>query len=290
MNEDIFTINSYTTTYTNYSDPFYLLPFGDVHFKNPNHHTELWEEWCDWAEGKERAMFLGMGDYLEWFSDSERRGIQSINLHQSSQKTMDDFAKETCDEFYDTISFMKGKCLGMLEGNHFYQFGNGMTSTQYLCQRLECKYLGATGFVRIRFKYARGNESSKIDVFVHHGKGASRLVGGSLNTVQQMAECAEADIHLMGHDHKKSIGMSSRLSLTDGRTGLNLKEKKILYARTGSFLKGYEPDKPSYVAKSLLNPSDLGTVKIELTPRCKTKEVGGRRVSDKNYIDIHASL
>jgi hypothetical protein len=94
----------------------------------------------------------------------------------------------------------------------------------------------------------------------------------------------------MGHDHKKSIGMSSRLVLTDGRTGINLKEKKILYARTGSFLKGYEPDKPSYVTKSLLNPSDLGTVKIELSPRRKVVEKNGRVVSDKNYIDIHASL
>ncbi len=290
MNQDIFTISAYQQPYENVVDTHYLLPFGDVHYKNPQHHVELWADWCEWAKKKPRSMFIGMGDYLEWFSDSERRGVRSINLHESSEKMMDDFAKETCDEFYSQISFMKGRILGMLEGNHFYQFQNGMTSTQYLCQKLSCKYLGASGFVRIRFCNTRSNDKVKIDVFVHHGKGAARLVGGSLNTVQQMAECAEADIYLMGHDHKKSIGMSSRLVLTDGRTGINLKEKKVLYARTGSFLKGYEPEKPSYVTKSLLNPSDLGTVKIELTPRTKQTEKNGKFFSEKNFVDIHASL
>ena len=165
-----------------------------------------------------------------------------------------------------------------------------MTSTQYLCQKLDCKYLSATAFIRISFKYKHGNRKSKIDIFAHHGKGASRLVGGSLNTVQQMAECAEADVYLMGHDHKKSLGMSSRLRLTDGSTGVDVAERKVLYARTGSFLKGYDIDKPSYVAKALMNPSDLGTVKIELTPKHKKKTVDGRLISDKVVIDIHGSI
>jgi hypothetical protein len=603
MNQDIFTIHRYEVEYNSTTKPHYLHPFGDVHFKNPQHHVELWREWLDWARAKERSMFIGMGDYVEWFSDSERRGVESINLHQSSKATMDDFAKDMCDEFYKQISFMKGKMLGMLEGNHFYMFQNGMTSTQYLCQKLGCKYLGATGFIRLKFQYENGRKGSKVDIFVHHGKGASRLVGGSLSTVQQMAECAEADIYCvddeteiltehgwrkrikikkgdivagfsmgtgeiefvpvlekiefkykgkairfkndninmllhpkhrviyknatsknwrvreaqdiskmtgqikipmcgnsngtnspisshgvkesslcgwivsegtfdvsgirltqkydekcnlirksitecgfefsewkrkdgvtqfyipiryrkiidswlpekknipswlkfcsdeifdafletlvlgdgsvcgkntvtvyqskesfiddlqcacsvhgrrsskyfhkggfkdggwclvitkrstvdialsrnqattedyngmmwcvstathsfvarrdgrtfvtgncMGHDHKKSIGMSSRLCLTDGRTGIHLKEKKILYVGTGSFLKGYDPDKPSYVAKSLLNPTNLGTVKIELTPKNRKNKRDGKVINDSQYVDIHASL
>jgi hypothetical protein len=226
-----------------------------------------------------------MGDYTEWFSDSERLGMHSVRLHESSKKTLDDFAKDHCNKFFEKIKFMKGKLIGLMEGNHHYLFDNGMTSTQYLCQLLSCKYLGATAFTRLSFSYTKGNKKASLDIFSHHGKGASRLVGGSLNTVQQMAECAEADIFLMGHDHKKSVGMSSRLRLTDGRTGTNLREKKILYARTGSFLKGYEDGKNSYVSKAVLNPCDLGTVKIELTP--KNKSAGNL---DRTTIDIHASI
>lgn len=290
MNPDVFTISTFQVPYKGVNDTHYLLPFGDVHFKSTQHHEQLWGEWCEWASKKPRAMFIGMGDFIECFSDSERRGLNSINLHESSNKIMDDFAKDICDEFFKNIKFMSGKLLGLLEGNHFYQFQNGMTSTQYLCQKLDCKYLGASAFVRIRFERTIGGDRMKTDVFAHHGKGSARLVGGSLNSVQQMAECAEADIYLMGHDHKKSVGMSSRLCLTDGRTGIHLKEKTLLYARTGSFLKGYDPDKPSYVAKMLLNPTNLGTVKIELTPKTKKIERDGKFFSEKNYVDIHASL
>lgn len=285
LDESIFTIQLHEIVFENWGIPFYLLPFGDIHDGNANCDEDGFGEWCGWARTKPRARFIGMGDYQEWFSESERVGMNSVRLHQSSKKTIEDFAKDAVRKFFKKISFMKGKLLGLMEGNHFYPFENGMTSTQYLCQLLGCKYLGATALTRLSFKYAKGNKTSKIDVFSHHGKGASRLVGGSLNTVQQMAECAEADIYLMGHDHKKSIGMSSRLALTDGRNGLHIKERKLLYARTGSFLKGYEEGKPSYVSQKLLNPCDLGTVKIELTPRNKKGDT-----CDKTIIDIHASL
>lgn len=296
MNESIFKVNYYEQRFDHTtSEPHYLLPFGDVHYKNPGFHKELWEEWCVWASEKPRSIFIGMGDFIELFSDSERRGMNCVNLHQSSQKTMDDFAKSICDEFIENILFMRGKLLGMHEGNHFYQFQNGMTSTQYMCQKLDCPYLGATALTRISFNYSKTVETkshwrASVDVFSHHGKGASRLVGGSLNTVQQMAECAEANIYLMGHDHKKSIGMSSKLGLTQGKSGIQLREKRLLYARTGSFLKSYENEKPSYVAKALLNPSDLGTVKIELTPKIRYKKGKKRWTNQSLFIDIHASL
>jgi hypothetical protein len=284
MNESIFTVQTYKIDF-NWGDIFYLLPFGDIHDGNPNCHYELFKEWCEWGATKENSIFIGMGDYTEWFSDTERMGMQSVRLHESSKKTLDDFAKEHCKKFSEKIMFMKGKIIGLMEGNHFFLFDNGMTSTQYICQLLSCKYLGATSMTRLVFSYKHGNKKASLDLFTHHGKGSARLVGGSLNTVQQMAECAEADIYLMGHDHKKSLGMSSKLKLTDGRTGTHLRERKLLYARTGSFLKGYEENQPSYVTKALLNPCDLGTVKIELTP--KNKSIG---LSDKTVIDIHASL
>lgn len=293
MNEDSFNISSHYVEFTTLVDTHYLLPFGDIHVGNPNCHDELFGEWCDWASGKKRAIFIGMGDYQEWFSDSERIGMNSVRLHQSSKKTLDDFAKEAVVKFYKKIKFMKGKLIGFVEGNHFYVFENGMTSTQLLCQMLGCKYLGATALSRITFGYSKIKKhrwTCSVDVFTHHGKGASRLVGGSLNTVQQMAECANADIYLMGHDHKKSIGMSSKLELTHGVGGLRLREKKLLYARTGSFLKAYEDGKPSYVAKALLNPADLGTVKIELTPKQKRRYRDGKSISGRLYVDIHASL
>jgi hypothetical protein len=184
---------------------------------------------------------------------------------------------------------MRGKLIGFVEGNHFFKFGSNITSTQYLCEKMGCKYLGASSFIRLSLTHG-GNSRTKVDMFVHHGKGASRLVGGSLNTVQQMAECAVADVYLMGHDHKKSAGMSSRLELTEGSGGVNLRERRLLYARTGSFLKSYEPDRASYVVKALLNPSDIGYVKIEITPVRKQRRKDSGVLEDRVSVNIHASI
>jgi len=100
-----------------------------------------------------------------------------------------------------------------------------------------------------------------------------------------MAEIAEFDIGLMGHDHKKSVGMVDRLKLGDGRATLHLSHRKVVLARTGSFLRGYVPGSVSYVADKMLNPTNLGVVKIEITPRRTTKDG-----IDTVELDIHASI
>jgi hypothetical protein len=84
--------------------------------------------------------------------------------------------------------------------------------------------------------------------------------------------------------------MSSKLELTHGSSGVRLREKKLLYARTGSFLKGYENNAPSYVAKKLLNPTDMGTVKIELTPKQKRIQKDKKLVQSQLVVDIHGSI
>jgi hypothetical protein len=104
-----------------------------------------------------------------------------------------------------------------------------------------------------------------------------------------MENIAEADIFLSGHDHKKWVAMKTRLALSSSGVDVGLNQRKILFCRTGSFLKGYEPDEPSYVAAGGLTPTDLGVVKIELTPKRKTKKEPGVR-HDTFYVDIHASI
>jgi hypothetical protein len=58
-----------------------------------------------------------------------------------------------------------------------------------------------------------------------------------------------------------------------------------LIIRTGGFLKGYEPNASSYIADGAMNPTDLGVVKIEMTPRRDTADG-----NDEYYIDLHASI
>lgn len=262
-------------------DVHYILPFGDVHRSAPLCHVEKWHEFLSWAKTKKNSLFLGMGDYDDLMSAGERSILDRAELHDSSKDTIESMYKFHTEKLAKEMEFMKGKLIGLVEGNHFAVLKNGMTTTQYLCQLLDCKYLGASAFVRVAFVYRDTRESKSIDIWAHHGKGAARLIGGSLNRVQQMAEAANADVYCMGHDHKKSAGTCSKLFLSGQGKNMRLRHKKQLFIRTGSFLKGYEPGQVSYVVDCAMNPTDLGVVKIEITPR----------KSNGDYtLDLHASI
>ncbi len=281
----IFQIHKFEIPFEKYGEPIYLIPFGDVHRSSPLCHLEKWREFLEWARRKKRVYFLGMGDYDDLASASERDILGEKKLHESTQKTIQQLYLDNTKRFYKEISFMRDRVVGLVEGNHYGMFPNGATTTQKLAEFLGCQYLGVSAFIRLIFKHTgRGNTTNSIDIWAHHGKGAARLIGGSLNRVQQMMEAAEASIYLMGHDHKKSVGLVTRLSLR-GQNGLRLHHDKKLFARTGSFLKGYESGEASYIADSAMNPTDLGVIKIELTPRREQ-----RGDVDFSYIDIHASI
>jgi hypothetical protein len=287
LGEQAFEIHRVEINVKDIGKPIYLFPFGDIHRYAPLCHKEQWLDFLDWAKNKPNAYFLGMGDYDDLMSFSERRAVTMANLHESTMSTIDDLFKKRTNDLLTEISFMKGKVIGLLEGNHFGVLTNGgMSTTQIMCDRLGCKYLGGNAYIRLSFKY--GSKRAAIDIWAHHGRGASRGSGGSMNSVEQMIDTAEADIYLMGHDHKKSVAMKTRLVLSSG-SNLEMSHKKILMARTGSFLRGYVPGEPSYIVKAAYSPTDLGVVKIEMTPRRKHLSNKGR-ISDFFYIDVHASI
>lgn len=283
VSESIFTIQHFKIKVKELNKPIYLLPFGDVHRFTKLCDKDKWHKFLSWAEAKENAYFLGMGDYDDFMSFSERRLFQEGNFHETTQDTIKDVITSHCNKFISEIKFMQGKIIGMLEGNHYGKFQSGMTTTQEMCRRLKCAYLGCSSFIRLSFEF--GNKRSAIDIWCHHGKGASRLVGGSLNTVEQMESTAHADIFLMGHDHKKSVGLKTRLRLNPTGGNIRLSQQKVLLARTGSFMRGYVPDVASYVARGMLTPTDLGVVKIELTPKREQKNK-----EDTFFVDVHASI
>ena len=282
----IFTVHSFEIEFENLNEPVYLFPFGDIHRSAPLCDVERWLEFNEWAQNKKNAYFLGMGDYEDFMSASERSKVKGAGLHDSTIYTLDDLAEEHIQRFYKETEYMRGKVIGYIEGNHYYDFDAGFTSTQRLAHLMGAKYLGVSSFIRLSFKKT-GWERPRgcIDIWAHHGKGNGRKAGTSLNKVEDMILSANADIYLMGHDHKKSCAYVSSLELATGKGGIKLKQKKKLLARTGSFLKGYVEDKASYVADMALNPTDLGVVKIELTPKRVMKGD-----EETFYIDIHTSI
>jgi len=291
----IFTIHKVDIEFENYDEPIYLFPFGDIHRSSKNCHEKRWLEFLEWAKSKPRSYFLGMGDYDDLASASERILLGNPHLHNDTKDTIQGLYEINTKRFHKEIEFMGDRLIGLIEGNHYGVFESGITTTQYLSQMMNTKYLGVSSFIRLRFhKKKHPMQYASLDIWAHHGRGAATMVGGSLNRVEKMLNAADADIYLMGHDHKKSCGYVPTLQLTGGKN-LKLRNKKKLIARTGSFLMAYVPEKKSYIADAAMNPVDLGVLKIELTPKRDRKDLprngSKKRVRDDNfYIDIHTSI
>ena len=265
LNCSQFTVHRFVIKVFEFSKPINLYIFGDVHRFAKGCAEDKWLQFLDTAKRDTNTFFLGMGDYDDLASMSERAILINPGLHDDTKWTIDDVYTQRLQAFKKEIDFMRGRVIGLLEGNHYGVFSNGsMTTTQMLCEMMKCQYLGVNSFIRLSFVY--GSKRTSLDIFAHHGKGASRLIGGSLNSVEHMVSNAEADIYLMGHDHQRNAGKLSRLHLRGGGDRLVLKDKTMILARTGSFLRGYMPDHQSYVVRGAMKPSDIGYLKIILTP------------------------
>lgn len=247
----VFTCHEHIIKVKSTKDPICFVPFGDVHYGAPLHARHEFARFCAWAKKQKNAVFLGMGDYTEAYSTSEREIVR--HLHESNARTDKVRMAEMCDDLYEKIEFMKGRCIGLIEGNHFGYVGSGgQTTTEYLCNRLEAPYLGTCSHIKLRIDY-HGSETT-VAILVHHGKGAGSTPGGSLNAVAKFGDVMECDIAIMGDDHHLGFWMDAKLDRKDKE----VLQKPIAYIRSGSFLKGYEHGEASYIVDRAGRPRSLG--------------------------------
>lgn len=259
----LFTTHGYTIP-IKYNQPFRLVFFGDVHRDSPNHANGKWQSFLDDARKMKDAWFFGMGDYLDSTSTTERECLGNISpkMHETFRNDIQALQLEKCELIAKELAFMKNRIVGMLNGNHYFQFQSGINSDQKICELLNAKYLGVCSFVRLSFD-ACGARYTR-DIFAHHGMGASRLIGGSLNRVAQMAEGCEADIYAMGHDHKRgAVPAQPRLFLRhDPKRGLTVEQREPVIIRSGSYLASYENNVVNYNVDGCRPPSSLGHVEV----------------------------
>ncbi len=271
INTAFFTLRAHDIKVKKLGEPIFLIPFGDIHFGTKNCSVSRFKEHVEYyGKDNPNCYFIGMGDYQDCVSGSERQML-SKPFHETTIDKLDEVYIRICDELVDIISWMKGKLIGLIEGNHYAELQDGTTTTMRMAKALECAYLGVMTNITLRFDY-RGARTA-FEICAHHGKGAARLAGSSLNTVINLAEGHTADLYMMGHDHKRGAVRGAKIHSQSHQGVLRARHRPQAFCRTGGFLRAYENGEPSYVAEKALNPADLGGIVIELTPR-RTKEDG----------------
>lgn len=260
----LFTTHHFTIP-AHYGTENRIIIFGDVHRDSPNHADTKWQEDLDYFRSQKDAYFLGMGDYLDSTSTTERECLGHISkqMHDTFRKDIQALQQAKIDMIADELSFMKGRVIGLINGNHYFEFQSGINSDQKLAEALCCKYLGVCSLIRLSFDM--GGRRHTLDIFAHHGVGAARLTGGSLNRVAQVFEGVDADVAVFGHDHKRgAMPTAPRIYLASTRTGLKVRQRETWAVRSGSYLASYRDGEVNYNVDACRSPSSLGHVEMRV--------------------------
>lgn len=266
-----------------YDRKIQIIPLGDIHYGSESCHIGKFRQIVKWIKDKPYTYVIGMGDYTDLMRTHDRIAIRNSSA-DSSRQILDMLARKDLDQFLKELMPIKDRILGLGEGNHRWDFESGITSTQYLCDRLNTKYLGYMSYFMLRLKFETKTTSRLSVVFlIHHGfGGGGRLAGTTINRVERLEKIADADVYMMGHDHQKGVRTLSKLVLD--RSGV-LHDRKRLLVSTGSYLKSYMPNQPNYAVKNGYAPADLGCAKIILIPKRDTTNK-----TDRTWVDLHASV
>jgi hypothetical protein len=228
---------------TRWNQPFSLIPFGDIHRDSPSVSTDKWKEFLVYASHKKDALFLGMGDYLDSYSGSERRKIYDPDIHESTREREEEETRGRVASLAKELGFMRGKLIGLIGGNHFPQFSDGTTGDMLLANLLETQYLGACAAIRLSFEFIRKTLTRhkrslglSVDIFAHHGKGGGVTATGKFNAVEKLSQICEADIFLMGDNHARGVfPLGDKLRIENSPKGLSCGLVKRLLAELAHF-------------------------------------------------------
>ena len=256
-----------------FDTPIYIAPLGDIQWNGDK--NEIWVDGLkDYiAEAMELgAWFIGMGDYVDFASPSNRSALAGIKKYDSTENNLDSIALERQMEVYDKfLRPTKGRWLGMLEGHHYWEYSTGGTSDTRLCELLGAPFLGKAAIVRLAVT-CFSNRKLTYNIWAHHGEG-----GGSESAmVLRMKRIAQywerIDLFLMGHATKKPVTPIPRIE-PDFKKVTRLRHRDVYLVGTGGWLKGYVEGRTrkgrasgTYVEERMLDPVSLGAPLIRLTP------------------------
>lgn len=175
------------------------------------------------------------------------------------------------------LGFMRHRCIGLLGGNHYFDYNDGQNTDHLLAAALGTRHLGVHSFILVRLMINERKSTSGNPRYVplwiqaHHGLGGGALAGSQYNPIQKMGHMfPRAHINLMGHSHGKGCNGGNVVLVprdTKDFPFFTIDEQPSWQGRTGSFLKVYEDGKSSYNVDACRSPNALGWIEFEVTPK-----------------------
>ena len=275
-----------------YNRDIHLIFLGDEHFNGPNFAYKRWQADMEDLKNlcnKENVYFIKTGDTFEALSTTERTHfVAGGGFHETTGTRWEkEYAKEI-KEYVKQAPFLKHKTLAVFGGNHYFKFYDGTTSDMALSSELHCPYIGCSGYIILKLRMDR-HHVHRIKIFVHHGKSSGRRAGSSFNSLEDAAGYfRDADILVMGHDHKAGAMQLPSIECSEGMGGFyKIIDVNRIIGRAGSYLKAYEPGVSSYAVDAMMRPSTLGYLHVLITVRRKSYS---KKSIDERWVQLKAMI
>jgi len=190
-------------------DTFNYFLMSDLHLESPEHNRKLLIKELDYAKKHNADIFIG-GDIWDFINNGDRK---RYTPSRNKYGELDAVINEAIDEAFEVLKPYAKNIKVILCGNHessvikFHNFDPAAVLVRDL-NRLHCadvKYLGYQGYIRLRYKYKKGNRSFNFDIKAHHGTGGSSEITKGTITINRFMNAHSADAHWFGHTHTKVI-------------------------------------------------------------------------------------
>lgn len=253
--------------------PIQIMPIGDFQLGSPGTDLKHIKEHVKWGVDH-GVFFLGMGDYTDFLSPSNRRYLKNSGLYDTAVDIIEEIGHRHIDTLLEVLAPTKGMWLGLHEGHHLYEFGDGSTTDTVLARELDAPFLGTAATTRLQF---RGSANKSVDCLIwsHHGEGS-----GATDPVMRLKKVApgfpQIDIFVQGHNTKLGSEAMSQIWYYGGPGEMRMRSKKQLFVASGGFMTGYTENSMfagraagSYVERGMMRPSAIGAPIIIVEPRRK---------------------
>lgn len=248
------------------SDSLTIIPVSDIHWGDEScsesHLRNTFEE----IKGTPHCWWVGVGDYTDFCRATARRYLRSYTADATSLKPIERIVRDAQRELYQRyFKAVQSRCLGLVQGNHTWEYEDGTTTDQQLCGMMDAPYLADFCLMRINIKLASGHPLKTFLLTAHHGDwgGNYSTPGGDLNSIVAKGRLWDADISLFAHSHQRNDNIITPMSGTR-RGEFRVIEVPHLVVRTGGYLRAYmeSNERGRYTEKKQLPATQLGHVTI----------------------------
>jgi hypothetical protein len=215
------------------------------------------------------ALFLGLGDYIDFASPSNRETFRTGRLYETAHNVIEDTAYQLVADLYERVFRpTTGKWLGLVAGHHYYRFRDGSTTDMALARMLETTYWGEAQAV-VRLTWQDKTHTQHLDIWLAHGTGSGRSPGSPIQVLDRVSQYIDADIYIMGHQTKRCVATIQRLVPVYPTKGEPRLVHRTLYlVGAGGWMRGYRVGHEAlYPEQQMLRPVALGAPLIHIRPR-----------------------